>query len=300
MQEESGVLQLPTVFSISKAAPRRRASHAFTHYFTIREDVENEACKDRLDVSRPMIDNHLRRSMVDARSTKRGRPTPMQRNDFRGIHLEGRQKRMSDREIESHLSKAPRRKTIYIPSDDTTIFTIHPGGGKQTQPESTTSRSISSSSANGSQLPSEKKVDARTRVARSLRAAPKRASLMPVQVCIANATTSTMQYGCGPGKENVPPGRTQELEGNGRNKMFDGAKPVLSHHWGPGQSCTPEASLVPPHSPSQVSKRRKTFNRPPTRRTSFAVNLAPAPPQDLSTLYASFEEERVASTGPAV
>lgn len=266
VQERSGLPRLPAISSISKAAPRHRTGHALTQHLTIYEDAEHKAHENTFEGVRLDAEKYLGHNTGNAKITRKGIPGAVQGNDFRGTHVGGRQKRMTEFEIESHLSKAPRRKTIYIPSDDTTIFTIHPGAGKQTRTESIAGCPNASSKVYNPVDVSSKIKDAHTPSTRSLQAAPRRASLMPVQACQANISTSTLRYGCGPGKENVPPGMSQESGYHGKGNKSDDKGFMLSHRGTLSQKSTPEESPFPLHTQRQESKGRTTLDQLPTRR----------------------------------
>ena len=90
------------------------------------------------------------------------------------------------------LKKEPRRRTIYVPNEDTTILTVHPGMKHTT--DDTTASSLA--------------VDAvRFRRSRkSLAMAPKRAPLRTSLNPLQEAASPTDLPGMPTGKENIPPG----------------------------------------------------------------------------------------------
>jgi abnormal spindle-like microcephaly-associated protein len=107
--------------------------------------------------------------------------------------------------------KDPRRRTIYVPSDDTTFLTIHPG---QSVHEPRKAREISpdigldlvtvsdeDDSSLVSALKKEKKVSRK-----SLAAPPKRGPLSTSSRSLQSVSFSSDVAGSGGGKENVPPG----------------------------------------------------------------------------------------------
>lgn len=113
----------------------------------------------------------------------------------------------ADKENNGPLRKEPRRRTIYVPSDDTTVLTIHPGT-KYTGEEQT-AHSLQLLQDLGNRLGG---VDAqgrsrRTNIRQSLAAAPKRG---PLQLTLSrvqeNAPSKFDMPGRPTGKENVPPG----------------------------------------------------------------------------------------------
>ncbi|KAK5016559.1 hypothetical protein LTR60_002345, partial [Cryomyces antarcticus] len=115
-------------------------------------------------------------------------------------------------EEENYIQKNPRRRTIYIPSEDTTIMTIHPGapthGCRNVKPR------LSCVGLALLSLP-EAEVDhsvskpAHKRAPRqSLAAAPKRAPLQQRSRPTQETSIVRAVRGQGNGKENVPPGKT--------------------------------------------------------------------------------------------
>jgi len=115
----------------------------------------------------------------------------------------------ADKENNAPLRKEPRRRTIYVPSDDTTVVTIHPGmkytGDEQTAHSLQLLQDLGIRSGG---------VDAQgqsrgTRARRSLAAAPKRGPLQPTRSRVQeNAPSNFDMPGRPTGKENVPPAGT--------------------------------------------------------------------------------------------
>ena len=113
-----------------------------------------------------------------------------------------------------HMHKKPRRRTIYVPSDDTTIFTIHPGIQSDT-------RALSDYSFNvmGPSEPARLEVQPPGKSLRQmnrkpLAAAPKRAPLQPTLKPLQETEDQSDIPGAGPGKENLPPstGPTSDIK----------------------------------------------------------------------------------------
>ncbi|KAJ4291151.1 hypothetical protein N0V90_010349 [Kalmusia sp. IMI 367209] len=111
--------------------------------------------------------------------------------------------------------KDPRRRTIYVPSDDTSIITIHPGQpihkprNPREQSPNTGLELVTLSEEEAENLvPVLKKEKKAPR--KSLAAPPRRAPLL--QTARQSQSFSTDIYGQGGGKENVPPGM-QVFEG---------------------------------------------------------------------------------------
>ncbi len=109
------------------------------------------------------------------------------------------------------MKKEPRRRTIYVPSDDTTIMTIHPGASLKTDQARFTKHeetSILPDSAfegenEGVSRPVQKRAPRK-----SLAAAPKRGPLQQSSRPVQGTTFSPDIAGRGGGKENIPPGST--------------------------------------------------------------------------------------------
>ena len=156
-------------------------------------------------------------------------------------------------DITSRLKKAPRRRTIYISSDDTTIVTIHPGSKWQPQVESIGESPNAVRYACQNHVPShETSVNGSLR-RQSLLVAPRRTSLVPMLSCTSNLIISD-QYGSGSGKENVPPGELPVSAGS--------EFPLV------GKLISSRNVRLP--FPSEVKNRRGQGNlqRPPMRRES--------------------------------
>lgn len=115
----------------------------------------------------------------------------------------------TDQQRSAALRKEPRRRTILVPSEDTTILTIHPGLRPEAQARSITDdipcpESLGLFSVGASTIPP---ADMVRRVPRnSLATAPKRAPLQPMSKPPQELSDSSDKPGLGVGKENVPPG----------------------------------------------------------------------------------------------
>lgn len=104
-----------------------------------------------------------------------------------------------------HIRKAPRRRTIYVPSDDTTITTIHPGKHAL---DATDIISIPAIGNDSTSLKEEGLTPAHPKRRFSLIAAPKRG---PLQMCLNTVDEGNdkgMRVNGSIGKENIRPGDT--------------------------------------------------------------------------------------------
>ncbi|KAL1601839.1 hypothetical protein SLS60_006754 [Paraconiothyrium brasiliense] len=111
--------------------------------------------------------------------------------------------------------KDPRRRTIYVPSDDTSVFTIHPGqpthkprNPREYSPDTGLELVTLSEEEAENLVPALKQEKKALR--KSLAAPPKRAPLL--QTARQSHSLSQDIHGQGGGKENVPPGM-QVFEG---------------------------------------------------------------------------------------
>lgn len=128
---------------------------------------------------------------------------------------------VADQQRSASLCKEPRRRTIFVPSEDTTIFTIHPGSRPEVK-----NRSITDdvSCPESLKLPSIKPpatmpADMLQRAPRpSLAAAPKRVPLQPTFKPLQELFEVFDRPGLGAGKENVPPGARVTRPCNDRYK----------------------------------------------------------------------------------
>lgn len=118
---------------------------------------------------------------------------------------------LEKKELKKGTNKDPRRRTIYVPSDDTTYLTIHPGQSvheprkaRETSPDiglDLVTVSDEDTTSLVSALKKEKKV-----LRKSLAAPPKRGPLSTSSRSLQSVSFSSDVAGSGGGKENVPPG----------------------------------------------------------------------------------------------
>lgn len=106
----------------------------------------------------------------------------------------------------THMHKKPRRRTIYVPSDDTSILTIHPG---QLDARSRIDYSVGAATIEGIRsdlAPGGNGQGQRSRANKKpLAAAPKRAPLQPALKSLQETEDQSDIAGNGPGKENLRP-----------------------------------------------------------------------------------------------
>ncbi|KAL5422230.1 hypothetical protein PMIN04_004857 [Paraphaeosphaeria minitans] len=129
-------------------------------------------------------------------------------------------------------TKDPRRRTMYVPSDDTTMFTIHPG-----QPTHKPRNPREHSPDTGLELVTLSEEEAENLVSalkqekkaprKSLAAPPKRAPLLPT--ARQSQSLSHDVQGQGGGKENVPPGMHIEFNFAKEDHKKPAPKPTRVH-----------------------------------------------------------------------
>tara|TARA_R110002003_G_scaffold198_13_gene15506 strand:- start:3234 stop:6314 length:3081 start_codon:yes stop_codon:yes gene_type:complete len=120
--------------------------------------------------------------------------------------------------------KDPRRRTIYVPSDDTTIMTIHPGQATHA-PRNPRENSpdigldlVTLSEEENNLVPALKKA---MRVPRkSLAAPPKRVPLISTTRSLQSVSFASDVIGSGDGKENLPPG-VEIIEKKGSSTIIE-------------------------------------------------------------------------------
>lgn len=108
-----------------------------------------------------------------------------------------------------NMHKKPRRRTIYIPREDTTVLTIHPGTQSDRMAlKGNPSRSEQQAVAN---LPTRDGNKGEKHCARriSLAAAPKKIPLQPTLRPLQEVDDRCDSYIAGHGKENIPPGSSE-------------------------------------------------------------------------------------------
>ena len=131
----------------------------------------------------------------------------------------------------SHMRKDPRRMTIYVPSDDTTIMTIHPGNKgtsirDQEQPRQPTKprrsdvffdlATLGEEDIQQEQQKAQSVEKPRRAPGQSLAAAPRRVPLQQSGRQLQQQVNAIDVPGQGAGKENVPPGGLGEVKRLGK------------------------------------------------------------------------------------
>ena len=115
----------------------------------------------------------------------------------------------------TQIRKKPRRRTIYVPSDDTTILTIHPGVQCDTRTLSDYSfKALKQSDATLIDTQPQGRLQQQGN-RMPLVAAPKRVPLQPTLKPLQEMEVHSDIPGSGPGKENLPPvgGKVTDFKG---------------------------------------------------------------------------------------
>jgi abnormal spindle-like microcephaly-associated protein len=121
-----------------------------------------------------------------------------------------------------NMKKEPRRRTIYVPSEDTTIMTIHPGASLKAGDRGHllarhANLDLVTVSEDDEQVADRHK---RKAARKSLATAPRRAPLSHVSKAVQGQSSSLEITGTGGGKENIPP--------NGKEVGKKGSKIVIT------------------------------------------------------------------------
>ena len=159
----------------------------------------------------------------------------------------------TDQQRSARLRKEPRRRTIFVPSEDTTILTIHPGSrpeaqARNTSDETSCPKGFASSSVRAFTIfPADM---ARRAPRQSLATAPKRAPLQPVLKPLQERFDVSDKPGRGAGKENVPPGVrvTRPYVDGTKDSAESAGRPstLFVHNTGPGAT-KPAPSCLSKH-----------------------------------------------------
>jgi len=132
--------------------------------------------------------------------------------------------------------KDPRRRTIYVPSDDTTYLTIHPGQSTHSTQATRNAREnspdigldlVTLSEEEESLVPVLKKERRHPR--KSLAAPPKRGPLMSTTRSMQSVSFCSDTIGSGGGKENLPPG-VEIIEKKGSDTIIEINFPKADTH----------------------------------------------------------------------
>lgn len=165
--------------------------------------------------------------------------------------------------------KDPRRRTIYVPSDDTTMMTIHPGQStnatrkyRQNSPDIGLDL-VTLSEEEGNLVPALKKERKMPR--KSLAAPPKRGPLMSTTRSLQSVSFCSDVVGSGGGKENLPPGvEIHEKKGSETiieinfpkaDAKKEVAKPPSKVHFSTARKSEPTSQARPKPSGSQKRPR---------------------------------------------
>ncbi|KAF2272436.1 uncharacterized protein EI97DRAFT_426355 [Westerdykella ornata] len=207
--------------------------------------------------------------------------------------------------------KDPRRRTIYVPSEDTTIMTIHPGQPTQ-RARNPRMRSpnfgldlVTLSEEEPEDLVSALKKEKKTS-RKSLAAPPKRGPLREVKRPPQAAPFLEDAFGSGPGKENVPPGFL-EIDLNFTKK--DG-KPALKPsrvHFNTSKSAQTAQGKSKSDAAQKRLRSQNSYDGSPAKSIKSKVNstastksstIPPAKPSSRRTLPGKVQMHNPSSSSP--
>ncbi|OCL08425.1 hypothetical protein AOQ84DRAFT_406824 [Glonium stellatum] len=181
------------------------------------------------------------------------------------------------------IKKDPRRRTIYIPSEDTTIMTIHPGapshkhrGGRVKSPDFGLDLVTLSEEEPGS-LVSALRQDKKTS-RKSLAVPPKRGPLQQTSRPVQSVTFAEDVVGKGGGKENIPPGRSliHDVKPVRKESRLRSGKEELKSHI--TKSSKVHSTSSKQHEPVQSSRVKTAGSR---KRISSEISYAGSPSKSL-------------------
>ncbi|KAH8726636.1 hypothetical protein GQ44DRAFT_705276 [Phaeosphaeriaceae sp. PMI808] len=163
-------------------------------------------------------------SMTPHRRRVSHMPTDRQGSDVNAT-VQLQEAALEKRELRKQAPKKdPRRRTIYVPSDDTTMMTIHPGQStnttrnrRQNSPDVGLDL-VTLSEEEGKLVPALKKERKVSR--KSLAAPPKRGPLSSTTRSLQSVSFCSDVIGSGGGKENMPPG-VEIIERKGSSTIIE-------------------------------------------------------------------------------
>lgn len=170
------------------------------------------------------------------------------------------------------IRKKPRRRTIYVPSDDTTICTIHPAHLPCARDSDSLSLHVSENFNASRHQHQSVVMPATVGQRRPLAAAPKRGPLQPVLKTFQETEYQRDMPGTGPGKENVSPAlASQNGMKSERDKLT--AKRQSTFELVPGRTTSTLNGTYDSSTPSVKESPRLKWNN-----ESATVNLPEALP----------------------
>lgn len=154
-------------------------------------------------------------------------PVNPAREETARLHIQGEEKRTTDA-----ANRDSRRRTIYVPSDDTTMMTIHPGANTTHKLDDTFQlptyqpQSLLDCIAHSPPSSDEKKNNVQTKRPRmGLATAPRRVPLGQMEAKSMNAPARDV-LGNGGGKENSPPGYSGDEKLAAKKIVLKAAEPT--------------------------------------------------------------------------
>lgn len=229
--------------AMQQVAPRRRASTYFDSHVPHTGAVASRNMQQNQKIGRQGLNPEplSRKSGAGLVPTARRRVSLLVAERTNGSLADRKSIRQGEiGQSDAHLRKKPRRRTIYVPSDDTTIFTIHPGLPYETTEN--TSLSLIADVQKGKKQVSNiaDNVAMRSVGRRSLTAAPKRAPLQPSLKTLQEVVDPMDLFGQGQGKENIPPDASIVPESKSALSKVRGASIFAHNH---------QCSSLPPEMP---------------------------------------------------
>ena len=200
--------------SITDAGPRRRTSAApRSQAADIASDADATWCiATELPIERNWKPQIARSSDVRVAPTRRRVSQLLSRPQEKNSDHDRELGEPIAEDETPNLGKRPRRRTIYISPDDTTVLTIHPGMQTDRLALNDLSLQVEAHQMAAPSIRDDTKVMARKVRRASFAAAPKRMPLQPTLKPLQEVEERQDTFSVGRGKENVPPGLTGPVE----------------------------------------------------------------------------------------
>lgn len=197
-------------------------------------------------------------------------------------------------QVRGGLVKEPRRRTIFIPGEDTTIMTIHPGADKTARLDDTFQRLEHGMQQSHDQEHHPEVFKQRKKPRMSLAAAPRRVPLQPVAVKDSNGSGIDLP-GRNGGKENNPPNSEVYVKEKTASQPVNSQPPpqavTMSTLFAPTAASRARQSLVPRNAVpfttsqggSQAQRGVQQLNSPRAGKAQqepqARLSLRPSPPR---------------------
>ncbi|KAH7138129.1 hypothetical protein B0J11DRAFT_563156 [Dendryphion nanum] len=190
--------------------------------------------------------------------------------------------------------KEPRRRTIYVPSEDTTVVTIHPGQGtRKSRHAREASPDIGLDLVTLSEEDTESLVSVlkkeKQAPRKSIALPPKRGPLQQSARPVQSVTISEDRFGKGDGKENVPPGLEIHFD-FGKTEVKKPAPKPARVHFSAAQVAEKPLHTKAKSKPERVQKRSRpqsSYEEAPAKSIKASANVTASATRNAPTVRSS-------------